>query len=91
MNKNELIIAAAEKAGLTKKDTEAAITAAIAVITEKLAEGEKIQLVGFGSFEVKARAERIGRNPKTKEQIKIPASKMPVFKAGKALKDAVAK
>ena len=91
MNKAELIIAAAEKAGLTKKDTEAAITAAIAVITEKLAENEKIQLVGFGSFEVKARAERIGRNPKTKEQIKIPASKVPVFKAGKALKDAVAK
>ena len=91
MNKAELIIAAAEKAGLTKKDTEAAITAAIAVITEKLAEDEKVQLVGFGSFEVKARAERIGRNPKTKEQIKIPASKMPVFKAGKALKDAVAK
>ncbi len=91
MNKNELIIATAEKAGLTKKDTEAAVTAAIAVITEALAEGEKVQLVGFGSFEVKARAERIGRNPKTKEQIKIPASKMPVFKAGKALKDAVAK
>ena len=90
MNKAELIIAAAEKAGLTKKDTEAAITAAIAVITEKLAENEKIQLVGFGSFEVKARAERIGRNPKTKEQISIPASKVPVFKAGKALKDAVA-
>ncbi len=91
MNKNELIIATAEKAGLTKKDTEAAITAAIAVITEALAQSEKVQLVGFGSFEVKARAERIGRNPKTKEQIKIPASKMPVFKAGKALKDAVAK
>ena len=91
MNKAELINAAAEKAGLSKKDTEAAITAAIAVITENLAQDEKIQLVGFGSFEVKARAERIGRNPKTKEQIKIPASKMPVFKAGKALKDAVAK
>ena len=91
MNKNELIIATAEKAGLTKKDTEAVITAAIAVITEALAQEEKVQLVGFGSFEVKARAERIGRNPKTKEQIKIPASKMPVFKAGKALKDAVAK
>ena len=91
MNKAELIIATAEKAGLTKKDTEAAITAAIAVITENLAQDEKVQLVGFGSFEVKARAERIGRNPKTKEQIKIPASKMPVFKAGKALKDAVAK
>ena len=91
MNKAELIIATAEKAGLTKKDTEAAITAAIAVITENLAQDEKVQLVGFGSFEVKARAERIGRNPKTKEQIKIPASKTPVFKAGKALKDAVAK
>ena len=91
MNKAELIIAAAEKAGLTKKDTEAAITAAIAVITENLAQDEKVQLVGFGSFEVKARAERIGRNPKTKEQIKIPASKVPVFKAGKALKDAIAK
>ena len=91
MNKAELINAAAEKAGLSKKDTEAAITAAIAVITENLAQDEKVQLVGFGSFEVKARAERIGRNPKTKEQIKIPASKMPVFKAGKALKDAVAK
>ena len=91
MNKAELINAAAEKAGLSKKDTEAVITAAIAVITENLAQDEKIQLVGFGSFEVKARAERIGRNPKTKEQIKIPASKVPVFKAGKALKDAVAK
>ena len=91
MNKAELINAVAEKAGLSKKDTEAAITAAIAVITENLAQNEKIQLVGFGSFEVKARAERIGRNPKTKEQIKIPASKTPVFKAGKALKDAVAK
>ena len=91
MNKAELINAVAEKAGLSKKDTEAAITAAIAVITENLAQDKKVQLVGFGSFEVKARAERIGRNPKTKEQIKIPASKMPVFKAGKALKDAVAK
>lgn len=91
MNKAELINAVAEKAGLSKKDTEAAITAAIAVIAENLAQDEKVQLVGFGSFEVKARAERIGRNPKTKEQIKIPASRMPVFKAGKALKDAVAK
>ena len=91
MNKAELINAAAEKAGLSKKDTEAAITAAIAVITENLAQDEKIQLVGFGSFEVKSRAERIGRNPKTKEEIKIPASKVPVFKAGKALKDAVSK
>ena len=91
MNKAELINATAEKAGLSKKDTEAAIAAVISVMTDALAEGEKIQLVGFGAFEVKARAERIGRNPKTKEQIKIPASKVPVFKAGKALKDAVAK
>jgi DNA-binding protein HU-beta len=91
MNKAELINAAAEKAALSKKDTEAALTAVINVITEALAQDDKVQLVGFGSFEVKSRAERIGRNPKTKEQIKIPASKAPVFKAGKALKDAVSK
>ena len=89
MNKADLINAVTEKAGLSKKDTEAVINAAIEAITEALKEGEKVQLVGFGAFEVKARAERIGRNPKTKEQIKIPASKVPVFKAGKALKDAV--
>ena len=91
MNKAELINAAAEKAGLSKKDTEAAVTAAIDVITEALSKDEKVQLVGFGSFEVKSRAARIGRNPRTKEQIEIPASKIPVFKAGKALKDIVAK
>ena len=91
MNKAELINAAAEKAGLSRKDTEAAVNAAIEVITAALADTEKVQLVGFGAFEVKARAERIGRNPKTKESIKIPASKVPVFKPGKALKDAVAK
>lgn len=91
MNKAELINAAAEKANLSKKDTEAAINAAIDAITEALQKDEKVQLVGFGAFEVKSRAERIGRNPKTKESIKIPASKVPVFKAGKALKDAVAK
>ncbi len=90
MNKAELINAAAEKAELSKKDTEAAVSAAIEVITEALAKGDKVQLVGFGSFEVKSRAARIGRNPRTKEQIKIPASKIPVFKAGKALKDKVA-
>lgn len=89
MNKAELINAAAEKAGLSKKDTEAAVTAAIDVITEALRKDEKVQLVGFGSFEVKSRAARIGRNPRTKEQINIPASKLPVFKAGKALKDTV--
>ena len=91
MNKAELINAAAEKAGLSKKDTEAALNAAIDAITECLAKEDKVQLVGFGAFEVKKRAERIGRNPKTKEQIKIPASTVPVFKAGKALKDAVSK
>ncbi len=91
MNKAELITATAEKAGLSKKDTEAAITAMVDVITAALTEGDKVQLVGFGAFEIKTRAERIGRNPKTKEQIKIPASKVPVFKAGKALKDAVSK
>ena len=91
MNKAELINAAAEKAGLSKKDTEAVVTAAVEIVTAALAEGEKVQLVGFGAFEVKTRNARIGRNPKTKESIKIPASKVPVFKAGKALKDAVAK
>ena len=90
MNKAELIAAAAEKAGLSKKDTEAAINAAIDAIIASLKEGDKVQLVGFGAFEVKARAARIGRNPRTKEQIEIPASKIPVFKPGKALKDAVA-
>ena len=91
MNKAELINAAAEKAGLSKKDTESALNAALDVITAALAEGDKIQLVGFGAFEVKERAERTGRNPKTMETIQIPASTVPVFKAGKALKDAVAK
>lgn len=91
MNKTELINAVAEEASLAKKDAEAAVTACIDVITNALKEGEKVQLVGFGSFEVKVRAERVGRNPKTLEPIQIPASKSPVFKAGKALKDAVAK
>ena len=91
MNKAELINAAAEKAGLSKKDTEAAINAAIDAISAALAQGDKVQLVGFGSFEVRARAARTGRNPKTKETIKIPASKVPAFKPGKALKDAVSK
>ena len=91
MNKAELISAAAERAGLSKKDTEAALNAAIEVISDCLAEGDKIQLVGFGSFEVKSRAERIGRNPTTKEEIHIPASRVPVFKAGKLLKETVAR
>ena len=91
MNKTELIAAVAEKAELSKKDAEAAVSAAIDAIAGALSQGEKVQLVGFGSFEVKTRAERVGRNPKTKETIQIPASKSPVFKAGKALKDAVSK
>lgn len=91
MNKTELIAAAAEKAGLSKKDTETVVNATIDVIAGALADGDKVQLVGFGAFEVKSRAERTGRNPKTKEEIKIPASKVPVFKPGKALKDTVSK
>ena len=91
MNKMELVAEVAEKAELSKKDAEAAVSAAIDVITEALRKGDKVQPVGFGSFEVKSRAERMGRNPQTKEPIPIPASKAPVFKAGKALKDAVAR
>ena len=91
MNKAELINAVAAAADDSKKDAEAVITAAVDTITAALQEGEKVQLVGFGSFEVKKRAARTGRNPKTKEAIEIPASAVPVFKAGKALKDAVAK
>ena len=91
MNKAELVAAVAEKAGLSKKDSEKAINAAFDSITAALAGGEKVQLVGFGAFEVKERNARVGRNPKTKEEIQIPASRVPVFKAGKALKDVVAK
>lgn len=91
MNKADLINAVAEKTGLSKKDSESAVAAVVDVITESLVQGDKVQLVGFGSFEVKQRAARLGRNPKTKEELKIPASKVPVFKAGKALKDAVAR
>lgn len=91
MNKAELINAVAEKADVSKKDAEAVISATLETITAALKEGDKVQLVGFGSFEVKKRAARMGRNPKTKESIEIPASVVPVFKAGKALKDAVAK
>ena len=91
MNKAELINAAAEKSGLSKKDTESAINAAIEAIVECLANEDKVQLVGFGAFETKERGARVGRNPKTKEEIQIPASRVPGFKAGKALKDAVAK
>ena len=91
MNKTELVAAIAEKANLTKKDSEAALVAMVEAVTEALAKGDKVQVIGFGSFEVKTRAARTGRNPKTKEAIEIAASKYPVFKAGKALKDKVAK
>ncbi len=91
MNKAELINAVAASAGVSKKDAEAVITSTLDTIVAALQEGEKVQLVGFGSFEVKKRAARLGRNPKTKESIEIPASVVPVFKAGKALKDSVAK
>ena len=91
MNKAELIAAVAEKSGLSKKDSEAAVNATLNDITAALLVGVTVLLVGFGSFAVKSRAARTGRNPKTKEAIEIPASKVPVFKAGKALKDIVAK
>ena len=89
MNKTELIAAVAEQAEMSKKDAEAAVTATIDVISEALRKGEKVQLVGFGSFEVKSRAARTGIKPGTQETIEIPAAKVPAFKAGKALKDAV--
>ena len=91
MNKTELIAAVAERTGMSKKDTEAVIAATVNTIAAALADEEKVQLVGFGSFEVKKRAERTGLNPRTKEPVQIAATKVPVFKAGKALKDAVAK
>ena len=90
MNKSDLVAAIAAKTGATKKDAEASLNA-FTDVTESLVKGDKIQLVGFGSFEVRKRAARKGRNPQTKEEIKIPASKAPVFKAGKALKDLVNK
>lgn len=89
MNKAELIAAVAEKSELTKKDAEKAVNALVSVISDALANNERVQLVGFGTFEVRERAERKGRNPQTKEEIIIPASKAPVFKAGKALKESV--
>ena len=91
MNKNELITKIAAETGLSKKDSEKALSATLNAITDALKAGDKVQLVGFGVFDVKERAARMGRNPKTKAAIEIPASKAPVFKAGKALKDAVAK
>lgn len=89
MNRNELITAMAEKSGLTKKDTDKALAAFTEAVQDALKAGDKVQLVGFGTFEVKERAERTGINPQTKEPVKIAASKAPAFKAGKALKDAL--
>ena len=91
MNKTELIAAVAEKTGMTKKDAERVISATFETVTAALAKGEKVAVSGFGNFEVKAREARVGRNPRTKETIQIPATKLPAFKAAKALKDAVAK
>ena len=89
MNKQELISAMAEKANLSKKDAEAALNAFIDTVSETLKNGEKIQLIGFGSFEVRERSERKGKNPQTGEEITIAAAKVPAFKVGKALKDAI--
>ena len=91
MNKTELIAAVAQSSGLTKKDTERIVNAALDAIAASLCQGEKVQLSGFGTFEVKAREARIGRNPHTKEAIDIPVTNVPVFKASKALKDTIAK
>ena len=91
MNKAELIAAVAAKTGETKKSAEEFVNAFVSVVTDSLVKGEKVQLVGFGSKKKKKRAARKGRNPQTKEEIKIPASKAPVFKAGKALKELVNK
>ncbi len=89
MNKTELIAEVAKKSGLSKKDAEKALNATLDAVADALVAGEKVQLVGFGGFEVKKREARTGRNPRTKETIQIPAAKLPVFKAGKALRDKV--
>ena len=89
MNRQELIASIAEKSGITKKDAETVLSATIASITEAHKKGDKVQLVGFGTFEIRERAARTGRNPATGAEIKIAAAKTPAFKAGKALKDAV--
>ena len=91
MNKTELIASVAQSAGLTKKDADRVISAAIDAITAALVQGEKVQISGFGTFETKEREARVGRNPHTKEEIHIPATRVPGFKASKALKDIVAK
>lgn len=89
MNKSELVAALAEKAGLSKKDADKALAAFVEVVIEEMKAGEKVQLIGFGTFEAKARAARIARNPQTGASVEIPATKKPAFTAGKALKDAI--
>ena len=91
MNKAELITAAADRADISRKDAEKVVNAALEIITEELVAGERVSLVGFGSFDVKTRGERVGRNPRTREEIPIAATRVPQFKAGKALKEVVAK
>ena len=91
MKKTELIAAVAERAGLQKKDADKAISAITSVIMEAVAAGDRVQIVGFGTFEVRTRCARQGRNPRTKEPIDIPASKLPVFKAGRSFKEIVEK
>ena len=91
MNKTELVAAVAEKAGMTKKDAERVVNATIDTIIQNLSNGEKVQISGFGNFEVKAREARVGRNPRTKQAIEIPATQLPVFKASKVLKDTISK
>lgn len=91
MNKAELVNRVAERTGLTKKDTEKAVNAVVEAIEEALAVGEKVSLVGFGTFEVRARSERTGRNPQTGESIRIPASRVPAFRPGKALRDNISR
>ena len=91
MNKTELVAAVAEKSGLTKKDAERVVNATIDTIVEAMMKGDKVSLSGFGIFEVKEREARVGRNPRTKESIQIPATRLPAFKASKTLKDTVAK
>ena len=91
MNKTEIINEVAKKCGISKKDAEKDVNATVDTIADTLAAGDKVQLVGFGSFETKTREARMGRNPRTKEAVEIPAATVPVFKAGKALKDKVAK
>ena len=89
MNKTELVAAVAEKAGISKKDADAAVAAVVASVTDALEKGEKVQLIGFGTFETRARAAKQARNPRTGETMTVPATKVPAFKAGAALKEAV--